>query len=121
MKGLILFGHGARDIRWREPFDKLATLWKASNPQTPVEVSFLELMEPNLSGAVEKLQQLGVDEIKVIPVFFGQGGHLRQDFPVLLEECKAKFPELKLSATAAVGENLEVLQAIIAYAKTELL
>lgn len=121
MKGLILFGHGARDVRWREPFDKLAQLWKEAHPETPVEVSFLELMSPSLIEAVEKLQKVGVNEIKVVPVFFGQGGHLRQDFPVLLEECKAKFPEVKLSATPAVGENLEVLQAILAFAKNELL
>lgn len=121
MKGLILFGHGARDIRWREPFDKLATLWKETHPETPVEVSFLELMTPSLLDAVSNLKKMGVDEIKVIPVFFGQGGHLRQDFPVLLEECQAKFPELKLSAAPAVGENIGVLHAILAYAKTELI
>ena len=31
MKAIILFGHGARDARWREPFDRLATLWRAVN------------------------------------------------------------------------------------------
>jgi sirohydrochlorin cobaltochelatase len=120
MKGLILFGHGARDIRWREPFDKLALLWEETQPEIPIEVSFLELMQPSLSEAVEKLQIKGIREIKIIPVFFGQGGHLRQDFPILLQDCQLKFPEMKLSAAPAVGENLEVLQAILAYARTEL-
>ena len=49
----------------------------------------------------------------VVPVFFGQGGHLRNDFPVLLESCQKQFPGVKLSATPAVGEDLAVLQAIV--------
>jgi sirohydrochlorin cobaltochelatase len=50
-----------------------------------------------------------------VSVFFGQGGHLRNDFPVLLEECRGKFPSVQLSATPAVGEDLAVLQAIIEF------
>jgi sirohydrochlorin cobaltochelatase len=48
-----------------------------------------------------------------VPVFFGQGGHLRNDFPVLLNACREKFPQISLSATPAVGEDLAVLQAIV--------
>lgn len=55
MRAIIFFGHGARDERWREPFDRLAALWQAQNPDTPVELAFLELMQPSLSGAVQKL------------------------------------------------------------------
>ena len=52
MTGLILFGHGARDSRWREPFDQLVKLWQERNPSVPVRVAFLEIMEPNLSSAI---------------------------------------------------------------------
>jgi sirohydrochlorin cobaltochelatase len=51
----------------------------------------------------------------VLPVFFGQGGHLRNDFPVILSACREKFPAIKLSATPAVGEDEAVLQAIIEF------
>ena len=105
MKALILFGHGARDGRWREPFDRLTQLWKESYPEILVQTAFLELMEPSLEGAVEVLEQQGANEITVVPVFFGQGGHLRNDFPKLLEACQQRFSNLKLSATHAVGED----------------
>jgi len=113
MKAIILFGHGARDSRWREPFDRLVSLWREQYPNTPVELAFLELMQPSLEEAVATLANKGSTEITVVPVFFGQGGHLRNDFPVLLEECRAQFPSIQLSATPAVGEDLAVLQAII--------
>ena len=113
MKAIILFGHGARDIRWREPFDRLATLWQAQHSGTPVELAFLEMMQPSLEEAVTALVAKGAADITVVPVFFGQGGHLRNDFPVLLDACKAKFPAVTLRATPAVGEDLTVLQAIV--------
>ena len=113
MKAIILFGHGARDARWREPFDRLAALWKAQHPDTLVQLAFLEMMDPSLEAAVANLASAGASDIVVVPVFFGQGGHLRNDFPVLLNSCQEKFPSVKLSAMLAVGEDEAVLQAIV--------
>ena len=113
MKAIILFGHGARDSRWREPFDRLVNLWQAQHPDTPVSLAFLEMMQPSLEEAVGVLGAQGATDVTIVPVFFGQGGHLRNDFPVLLDECRAKFPKVQLRATSAVGDDLAVLQAII--------
>lgn len=120
MKAIILFGHGARDSRWREPFDRLADLWKARHPSVLMQLAFLELMQPSLEEAVATLSSSGASEIAVVPVFFGQGGHLRNDFPVLLQSCQEKFPQVALSATPAVGEDEAVLQAIVDFAAKRL-
>ena len=119
-KAIILFGHGARDARWREPFDQLLGLWRAQHPDVQVELAFLELMQPTLEGAVNTLQLKGATQVTVVPVFFGQGGHLRNDFPALLEVCREKFPHIELSATSAVGEDLTVLQAIVDFGASAL-
>jgi sirohydrochlorin cobaltochelatase len=113
LKTIILFAHGARDVHWREPFDRLATLWREQHATVPVELAFLELMQPSLAESVASMVSIGATQITVVPVFFGQGSHLRSDFPVLLDACRAKFPQVNLSATSAVGEDLSVLQAII--------
>jgi sirohydrochlorin cobaltochelatase len=113
LKAIILFGHGARDSRWREPFDRLLALWRSQHGATPVELAFLEMMEPSLGIAVNNLIASGATDITVVPVFFGQGGHLRNDFPVLLDACRQQHLSIKLSATPAVGEDAAVLQAII--------
>ncbi len=115
MKAIILFGHGARDSRWREPFDRLVSLWRERYPDMPVELAFLEMMQPSLEEAVVALGAKGATKITVVPVFFGQGGHLRNDFPLLLEKCRGKFPLIQLSATPAVGEDPAVLEAIIEF------
>ena len=119
-KAIVLFGHGARDARWREPFDRLAILWKAQHPNTLVELAFLELMQPSLEEAIAAHGAAGATEVIVVPVFFGQGGHLRNDFPVQLAACGEKFPAINLRTTPAVGEDEAVLQAIVDFSMRSL-
>jgi len=114
-QGLILFGHGARDARWREPFDRLHGKLSALLPDCAVRLAFLELMAPSLPEAIDELAGAGVGSITVVPVFFGQGGHLRRDFPVLVDACQAKHPGVEIRASTAVGEVESVLDAIAAY------
>ena len=112
---IVLFGHGARDERWKEPFIKIKELIQKESPHQRVELAFLELMEPNLETAISQLVDSKIQRIKVVPVFLGQGGHIRKDFPALLEECRRKYPQLDLSTQPAVGEDFGVLQAIAKY------
>jgi sirohydrochlorin cobaltochelatase len=120
MKAIVLFGHGARDARWREPFDSLVSLWRARHPQVLVELAYLELMQPNLEEAIGSHLAVGASEAVLVPVFFGQGDHLRNDFPTLLSECQERFPDSALSATSAAGEDEVVLQAIIDFGSRDL-
>ncbi|MGF6570760.1 sirohydrochlorin cobaltochelatase [Paraburkholderia fungorum] len=117
--GLILFGHGARDPRWREPFERLAAklqaLRAADDTAGPVSLAFLELMEPNLPTAVGQLAAQGCDAITVVPVFFGQGGHIRKDLPELIERCRDAQPDVRIDCAVAVGEDEAVLDAVAQY------
>lgn len=117
---LILFGHGARDPRWKEPFERLHGLLCSLLPDTPVRLAFLELMCPHLEAAVEELVAAGCTHVTVVPVFFGRGGHLRQDLPMLIEQNRQRFPQLTLQMAEAVGENRDVLQAIAHYCASQL-
>lgn len=113
--GLVLFAHGARDARWREPFDRLQAKLTALLPDTAVRLAFLELMEPSLPVALAELAGAGVAEVTVVPVFFGQGGHIRRDLPALIDQCRAQYPAMRIDCATAVGEAESVLDAIAAY------
>lgn len=117
--GLILFGHGARDPRWREPFERLAAKLQAlratDDSAGPVSLAFLELMEPNLPTAVGQLVAQGCEAITVVPVFFGQGGHIRKDLPELIERCRDAQPDVRIDCAVAVGEDEAVLDAVAQY------
>jgi sirohydrochlorin cobaltochelatase len=118
--GLVLFGHGARDVRWREPFERLAQKLKAvraagDDAAGPVTLAFLELMEPDLPTAVGGLVAQGCDVITVVPVFFGQGGHVRKDLPEAIERCRALHAGVEIRCAVAVGEDEAVLDAVAQY------
>ncbi|CAL8474952.1 sirohydrochlorin chelatase [Caballeronia sp. S22] len=112
--GIILFGHGARDSRWAEPFERLAVKLRSLRGW-PVSLAFLELMSPDLPTAVAQLAADGCDAITVVPVFFGQGGHVRKDLPEIVEKCRAAHPDVEISCATAVGEDDAVLDAVAQY------
>jgi sirohydrochlorin cobaltochelatase len=114
-RALILFAHGARDPRWAEPFQRLQQLAQAQLPDVSVSLAFLELMTPRLPDLVKELVQTRCTDITVVPVFFGQGGHVLRDLPVMIEQLKLDYPAVPIKAAAAVGEDAEVLNAIARY------
>lgn len=114
-RALILFAHGARDPRWAEPFQRLQGLTQAQLPDVAVSLAFLELMTPRLPDLVKELVQTGCADITVVPVFFGQGGHVLRDLPVMIDQLKLDYPAVTIKAASAVGEDAEVLNAIARY------
>lgn len=113
-KAIVLFGHGARDPQWAEPMKRLQTILLEQLSGVQVELAFLELMSPSLPDVVDCMAMGGVQHIQVVPIFFGRGGHLKNDFPVIMAEMKQKHPALNIEATAAVGQWDAVWRAIAA-------
>jgi sirohydrochlorin cobaltochelatase len=115
MRALVLFAHGARAASWAAPFERLRDLTAARLPQVPVSLAFLELMEPRLPAEVARLAAAGVDDITVVPVFLGQGGHLLRDLPLLVAQLNIDHPGVAIKVVGAVGEDPAVLDAMTAY------
>jgi len=110
--GLILFAHGARDPRWAEPFERLRAKIQAARPELPVVLAYLELMPPDLGAAVDQLVAAGSRQLRVVPVFLGQGGHVRRDLPDLIEMVAARHAGVAIALAPPVGENDAVLDQI---------
>jgi sirohydrochlorin cobaltochelatase len=115
--GIVLFAHGARDARWAEPFERLAGRLRDLRgiDGGPVTLAFLELMSPDLPGAVAAQVADGCTSVTVVPVFFGQGGHIRKDLPVIVDTCRAAHPNVEIRCATPVGEDDAVIEAIAQY------
>src|SRR5437016_5131344 len=110
--GLILFGHGARDPRWAEPMERLKERLATSAPEVAVELAFLELLEPGLPEAAARLLATGCDRIVIVPIFLGQGGHVRRDLAALAQSLRNEHPGVEIRCALAVGEDDAVLDAL---------
>lgn len=112
MQGIVLFAHGARDPEWALPFEAMRARLQARRPECPVELAFLERMEPTLEGAVDALAARGAAAVTVFPIFMAQGGHLKHDLPRMIEAIRAKHPRMPIALASAVGEVPEIVEAI---------
>jgi sirohydrochlorin cobaltochelatase len=110
-QGIVLFAHGSRDPEWSRPFEQIALSLKQRLPAVAVALAFLE-HGASLDEAVAALAAKGTLSIRVIPVFLGQGGHVKEDLPRLVADAQRAFAGVKLVLGKTIGEQPEIIEAI---------
>lgn len=116
MKGILLFGHGARNPAWALPFERIRQIILATDATTLVEPGFLELMRPTFVESIDNLVSQGATEIVVVPIFVAGGGHVNKDLPPLAAEAMTRHTGLIVRLAPPVGEAAPVLAAMADYA-----
>lgn len=110
--GLILFGHGARDPRWAEPFEAVAARVHTLRPAVEVRLAYLDFLHPTLPEAGAMLAAAGCTHVAVQPMFLGTGGHVRRDLPQLVDELRIRHPAVAWTLHTAIGETGPVMDAM---------
>ena len=111
-RGVLLFAHGSRDARWREPVEAVAARIRSQDPQVLVACSYLEMVEPDLPTAAARLAAEGVTTLRIVPLFLGIGKHAREDLPLLIDALRAAHPSVEVSVASAVGEDPRVIDLL---------
>ncbi|MBC7804328.1 MAG: CbiX/SirB N-terminal domain-containing protein [Candidatus Parcubacteria bacterium] len=111
-RALVLFAHGSRDPQWARPFQQLVIELGELLPGERIVLAFLELMQPSLSECAASLHAEGLQSIRIVPVFLGMGGHLKEDLPKLVARIRGEFPDLQVTVDPPIGEQPEVILAI---------
>ena len=109
---IILFAHGSRDALWRRPIEAVADEVKQLSPDTQVACAYLELTQPDLPTTVAALVQMGVNAIRIVPMFLGVGRHAREDLPLLLQDLIIQHPGVTFELRNAIGEEPELTRAM---------
>ena len=82
--GILLIGHGSRLPYNKEVVKVIAEKYAQTRPDYNIEVGFMELAEPTIPTAFNKLKDTGVKKIIVTPVFLAHGIHTTRDIPTIL-------------------------------------
>lgn len=109
---LILFAHGSRDPEWASPLRRVRDAINVRSPALRVELAFLEFLSPTLLGCAESLVSEGFDRFVIVPMFIAQGGHLKNDVPLILDELRQRNPAVSFELAAPVGEAESIVQAM---------
>ena len=109
---MVLFAHGARDPQWARPFQQLVTELGEQLPGERIVLAFLELMQPSLPACAASLHGEGVRSLRVVPVFLGMGGHVKDDLPKVVAEIRKTYGDMEIIVEPPIGEQPGVIAAI---------
>jgi sirohydrochlorin cobaltochelatase len=110
-RGIVLFAHGSRDPEWAQPFQKIRAALVGARPECEVRLAYLDHMSPSLPETLADLKSAEVTSVQIVPLFFGLGGHLKEDLPRLAAEAPHG---LKVTIAPPIGEQEAVIEAIAA-------
>ncbi len=111
-EGIILLGHGSRREEANEEIREIARMVASSQQGAFYETAYLSIAQPDLSEAVEKLVQQGVNRIIVTPVFLVTGNHIARDIPEEIEKLKPSYPGIEFIMTGHIGTHPGVAEIV---------
>jgi sirohydrochlorin cobaltochelatase len=107
-QGIALIAHGSRDPEWRRPFERIAAALEKRLPSVAVALCYLE-HGPSIDEALAALVAKGAGTIRVVPLFLGAGGHVKEDIPRLIASAN---PAVPVSVDPPIGEQARLIEAI---------
>jgi sirohydrochlorin cobaltochelatase len=108
-EGIVLVAHGSRDPEWSRPFERIAASLAQRLPAVSVGLAYLE-HGPSLDETVTAMVAKGVASVRVVPLFLGPGGHVREDVPKLVADSARAGVSITLEKP--IGEQSKVIEAI---------
>lgn len=114
----LLLAHGSSDPLWLEPFNHLLAQIRdqLKDSGSRVEMAYMELAEPSMTGQIRTLATEGIRHIDVLPLFFAAGRHLRKDVPAMIDAVQQELASeghlLEINLHKPVGLEPEVASAI---------
>ncbi len=106
---LLLIGHGSRSEAGVAEFWDFTKVLQAQAPDLDMEFGFIELAEPDLDTAIDKLVTRGPSHIIGVPLVLLGAGHMKNDGPACLERARQRHPELQFTYGTEMGVHPSVL------------
>lgn len=111
MRALLLVDHGSRKAEANAVLASVRAKIEAARPGLLVEHAHMELSEPNIAQAVERLLERGARSIYLMPWFLAPGRHAQDDVPRLAREALAGR-----DVTLVIGEPMGDDELLVALA-----
>jgi sirohydrochlorin cobaltochelatase len=109
--GVMVCGHGSRDVEAIEEFGAVAAGIARRLPEYPVASGFLEFARPVIRDGLDELRLKGVDHILAVPGMLFAAGHVKNDVPSVLNAYAAQYPALKIEYGRDLDIDIRLLRA----------
>ena len=95
-KAVIILSHGSRNKLAQQDFLDFVKAVKEKEQGLRIEQASMELSPPDIPAVVTKLYNEGIRLIIVVPFFLFRGMHIVKDVPDIIEQQKARYPDLNI-------------------------
>lgn len=106
---LLVVGHGTRSAQGRAEFQELLALISQQLKTGTVHGCFLEMAQPNIPAALQRLAQQGFRDVVVLPLLLFAAGHAKLDIPREARQAAAKWG-LQLTFAAPLGTHPQLME-----------
>ena len=109
--GVMVCGHGSRDVEAVAEFESVARGIRARLPQYAVESGFLEFATPIIRDGLDKLRESGHRLALAVPGMLFAAGHAKNDIPSVLNTYQAEHPEMEIRYGRELAIDAKLLGA----------
>ena len=109
--GVMICGHGSRDVNAVDEFDAVARGLRERLPRYQVESGFLEFATPIIRDGLDRLREAGHDLVLAVPGMLFAAGHAKNDIPSVLRTYEAGHPGMEIRYARELGIDPKMLKA----------
>jgi sirohydrochlorin ferrochelatase len=110
---LLIVGHGSRSAAGVAEYWDLARVVSEVDPTLDVGCGFIELAEPDLDTAVDRLVGRGAASVVAVPLVLLGAGHMKDDGPAALHRGRHRHPTVRF----AYGRHLGIHPLVLSVAE----
>jgi len=112
-QALLIVDHGTRSTAANAPLAELARKLAEARPNWLVAHAHMELAEPDFKSALEGLIARGAEEILIHLHFLGEGFHVRETLPRLIEDARARHVGVPIRTTVPLGQDSRIAEIVL--------
>ncbi len=109
---LLLIAHGSRRPEANADLDHVAAAMRDRGRYPVVEVSYLELAEPDIEGGGVKCVGAGATDVILLPYFLSPGVHVRDDLTEARDALAKRFPGVRFALAEPLGRHPRLLDVV---------
>ncbi|MEL6437107.1 MAG: CbiX/SirB N-terminal domain-containing protein, partial [Pseudomonadota bacterium] len=108
--GVMICGHGSRNVNAVDQFAKLAERLRERFPQVPVDYGYLEFANPVLHKGLDALKARGVNHVLAVPGMLFAAGHAKNDIPSVLNAYRAMNQDITVDYGRELGFDMRMIR-----------
>lgn len=109
MQAVLYVGHGTRLQKGVEEANAFLKETQRHVDVTIQEISFLELVEPDIVEGVTKCVERGATKVAIVPILLLSAQHAKEDIPREIEKAQRLYPNVRFT----VGKPFGIHEALI--------